>query len=167
MHRLFIGIDNGVTGTIGLIGEGAPVFIETPVKKEQNYTKKKDIITRIDVRAFRKILNDAMEGLRTDEVVVGMERPMFNPERYNATVSAARAFEAELCTIESMELPLVYLDSREWQKALLPQGVSGPELKKASKDVSSRLFPGLAEEIARHGDGDGLLIAEHMRRTGL
>lgn len=164
MHRLFIGIDNGVTGTIGILGESAPAFMETPVKKEQNYTKKKDLITRIDSVALRDIIAGAMQGLRPDEVIVGMERPMFNPERYNATVSAARAFEAQLCVIESLGLPLVYMDSREWQRELLPQGVSGSELKKASRDIASRLFPGLSEGISHHGDGDGILIAEHMRR---
>lgn len=167
MHRLFIGIDNGVTGTVGILGEGKPLFLETPIRKEQNYTKKKDVITRIDIRELTSVLRHASEGLRPDEVVVGMERPMFNPQRYNATVSAARAFEAQLCVIETLGFPLVYLDSREWQKELLPHGVSGPELKKASKDVASRLFPGLSDAISGHGDGDGLLIAEHMRRNNL
>lgn len=163
---MFIGIDNGVTGTIGIVGENEPFFTEVPVKKEQNYTKRKDIITRIDVCAFADILRKAAEGLRPDEVFVGIERPMINPKFFASTVSAARAFEAELCTVESLGYGFMFLDSKEWQKSLLPQGVKGSsEQKSESMDIACRLFPSLGEQIRKHKDGDGILIAEHLRRN--
>ena len=166
MHRLFIGIDNGVTGTIGMVGENEPVFVEVPVKKEQNYTKKKDIITRIDICALSDILRDAAKDLRPDEVFIGIERPLINPKFFAATVSAARAFEAELCTIESLGFGFMFLDSKEWQKSLLPQGIKGSaEQKSESMDIACRLFPTLSEEIKKHKDGDGILIAEYLRRS--
>ena len=48
-HKVYIGIDNGVTGTIAWVGEGVcPGILETPVKSEQSYTREKKNITRID-----------------------------------------------------------------------------------------------------------------------
>lgn len=168
MHNIYIGIDNGVTGTIGILGKKAPMFVEIPTKKEQNYTKKKDLITRIDSVALAELLRNATEGCRPDEVFVAMERPLINPQRFSSTVSAARALESVLCTIEAMGFGYMYLDSKEWQRKLLPQGISGPaEQKKASLDIATRLFPSVAETIKKHKDGDGILIAEHIRREGL
>ena len=49
MAKLYIGIDNGTSGTIGILGEHNNLFIETPIIKEQSYTKKKEMISRIDI----------------------------------------------------------------------------------------------------------------------
>lgn len=48
--RYYIGIDNGVTGSIGVIAEDRSVvsFWKTPIIKQQDYTKAKKNITRID-----------------------------------------------------------------------------------------------------------------------
>jgi hypothetical protein len=73
-----------------------------------------------------------------------------------------RALEATLIALEEMEWPYSYIDSKEWQKVMLPSGLKGSDLlKKASLDVGKRLFPTL--NIKK--DADGLLIAEYMRRT--
>ena len=46
MSKIYIGIDNGTSGTIAVVGDGiTPVFVHTPIKKEQNYTKAKKIIS--------------------------------------------------------------------------------------------------------------------------
>ena len=48
-HKIYIGIDNGVTGTIGWVVENlCPGSEETPVKEEQSYTKAKKKINRVD-----------------------------------------------------------------------------------------------------------------------
>ena len=53
MHKLYIGIDNGVTGTVAWVSNVVPSgFIETPVKSEQNYTREKKNVTRIDTKAW-------------------------------------------------------------------------------------------------------------------
>jgi hypothetical protein len=86
---------------------------------------------------------------------------MVNSTRFNATLSAIRALEATLIALEESQFPYEYIDSKEWQKLLLPKGLKGSdELKKASLDVGKRMFPEL--EIKK--DADGLLIAEFMRR---
>ena len=163
MSKVYIGIDNGTTGTIGITGDGIqPIIYHTPAKKEQNYTKKKDNITRLDAKGFAEILS----AYDKNDVMVVMERPMVNPTRFKSTTSALRCFEAELTLIEHFGLPYCYVDSKDWQRILLPKGIKGSdEQKKASKDIGKRLFPSLAD--FKHTDFDGLLIAEYARRKNL
>lgn len=153
----FIGIDNGVTGSIGIITKEFYKFIPTPVIKQLSYTKAKQNITRIDHNQLKKILSE-YDNIK----MIGIERPMVNPKRFKASVSALRALENTLIVIESLNLPFEYLDSKQWQKVLLPSGIKGsPELKKASKEIGSRMFP-LIE--TKKDDYDGILIAEYIRR---
>lgn len=163
MARIFIGLDNGVTGTIGIVGEGIqPQIYHTPVKKELNYTKKKDNITRLDANGFANLLKQ----FEPSNAIVVMERPMVNPTRFKATTSALRCFEAQLILIEHLGFAYCYVDSKEWQRELLPKGIKGSdEQKKASKDIGKRLFPQLAD--FKHTDFDGILIAEYARRKNL
>lgn len=162
-HLVLVGVDNGVTGTIGIVGEGIePKIYHTPVKKEQNYCKKKDNITRLDANGFADILKQ----FDAKDVMVVMERPMVNPTRFKATTSALRCFEAQLILIEHLNLAYCYVDSKDWQRELLPKGIKGSdEQKKASKDIGKRLFPQLAD--FKHTDFDGILIAEYARRKNL
>jgi hypothetical protein len=89
---------------------------------------------------------------------------MVNSTRFNASLSAIRALEATLIALEESKLPYEYIDSKEWQKHLLPKGLKGSdELKKASLDIGKRLFPSL--ELKK--DADGVLIAEYLRRKQL
>lgn len=162
MSKIYVGIDNGISGTIGIVGEGIdPVFVKTPVKKEQDYTKDKKIITRLDYSKFMELFS----GLNKNDVCVVMERAMVSPQRFVATASALRCHEAELIMIELLGCKHMFIDSKEWQKAMLPKGCSGEELKKASLDIGNRLFPQFEE--VKHPDRDGLLIAEYARRKNL
>lgn len=162
MSKIWAGIDNGVSGTIGIVGEGIePIFVKTPVKKEQDYTKAKKIITRLDYSKFMELFS----GLNKNDICVVMERVMVNPQRFAATVSALRCHEAELIMIELLGCKHMFIDSKEWQKAMLPKGCSGEELKKASLDIGNRLFPQF--EDVKHPDRDGILIAEYARRKNL
>ena len=163
MSKVYIGIDNGTSGTIGIVGdEIIPHFYLTPTKKEQNYTKAKNNITRLDWKAFKDIL----EGFKAESTIVLMERPLVNPTRFKTTTSALRCFEAQLILVESMGYRIIYVDSKDWQKVMLPKGTQGSdELKKASLDIGARLFPMFAD--VKHPDRDGLLIAEYARRKNL
>ena len=163
MSKVYIGIDNGVTGTVGIVGdEMSPVFVKVPVVKEQNYTKAKQNITRVDSNGLKHLL----EQYIGKDVMVLKERPLVNPTRFKATTSALRCFEAELIIVELFGFPHIYIDSKEWQRTLLPKGLKGSdEQKKASLDIGNRLFPQFMQ--VRHADRDGLLIAEYARRQKL
>ena len=150
------------------MGEHNNVFLETPIIKEQSYTKKKDIISRVDINRLYEILAEAMnnEGCQPSDCMVVMERPLINPEMFKTSMNASRTLEAELCVVEMLSIPHVYIDSRQWQRELLPQGIKGSaELKKASKDIGIRIFPAHTELIARHKDADGILIAYWARKN--
>jgi hypothetical protein len=163
MHSIYIGIDNGVTGSIGIIGTDWSEFIRTPTKSEQNYTKTKGNISRINFPVLKGLLEVYLGG----NGVAIIERPMVNPGRFKSTTSALRSLEATLIVLEELDFPYMYCDSKQWQKELLPAGIKGPELKTASVDIGCRLFPNHEHFIKKHKDADGLLIAEWARRSNL
>ena len=163
---IFFGIDNGTTGSIGIIYEdGTSLFFLPPVFLEQSYTVKKQKITRINQPKLFNILNEVIKNIDKTQIRVMLERPMINPVRFKASISAARCLESTLNILESLELSYQYLDSKKWQKLLLPSGTKGTaELKKASSDIGNRLFPKFKELYKKHGDADGILIAEYCRQ---
>jgi hypothetical protein len=161
VNKIFIGIDNGVTGSIAILKEGSNsdfTFIKTPVKKELNYTKTKAYINRIEVIKLKELFS-GLEG--ADFVMALIERPMVNPTRWVASVSAIRALEATQGVLEQLGIPYAFIDSKEWQKALLPSGLKGDELKTASLAVGKRLYPSVT---IKHPDNDGLLIAHYCKQ---
>lgn len=160
MKKIYIGIDNGTTGTIGIVGnETEPQLHHTPVKKEQDYTKAKKQVTRLDCIGLKSILDQ----FNHNEICVVMERPMINPTRWTASMSAIRCLEATLIILEMLGIPHQFIDSKEWQREMLPKGIKGSdEQKKASLDIGNRLFPQFAD--FKQKDRDGILIAEYARR---
>lgn len=173
MKKVYIGIDNGVTGTIGILEDGnEPRFFRTPTKVCQDYSKTKKNITRVDFEKLYEILLPYKDS--AFEVKVCMERPMVNPSLWKASESALRAFEVTWACIEFLKFPHSFCASTDWQKALLPQnlpkkldkngkpkGYDPTVLKKASLDIGNRLFPQFKD--FKHPDRDGLLIAEWER----
>ena len=181
----WIGIDNGVTGSIGIIKDGKAEYFPMPVKSEQSYTKAKQSITRINFDKLIGILSNYLDDPQGVRCMI--ERPMVNPARFKASASALRALESTIIVLEKLGIPYQYVDSKEWQKALLPKGRRGPrkrkrmkinykansiKLKNASCDIACRLFPSVRKKlisISKRGnekkiDGDSLLIAEYFRR---
>ena len=163
MSKIYCGIDNGVSGTIGFVGDNiSPQFYHTPVKKEQDYTKCKKLVSRLDYTAFTKLFS----AYNKNDIIILMERPLVNPAKFIATASALRCHEAELIMIEVMGIKHMFIDSKEWQRALLPKGTKGAdEQKEASLCIGNRLFPMYSD--FNHKDRDGLLIAEYARRSNL
>jgi len=156
-NRVFIGIDNGVSGAITILSESGEVLrhAKTPVKNCLNYTKKKAFHNRVNFQELKAVLN--MGSSYAPFCMI--ERPMVNPMRWVASVSAIRCLEATEIVLEELLIPYQFIDSKEWQKALLPAGLKGNELKKAADDVAKRLFP---KQIVFNADS--LLIAEYCRR---
>ena len=161
---IYCGIDNGSTGTIGLINNEKSLFVLTPNKAVLNYQKKAKHISRVDYPALYEFLSPYPPlGIK-----VFVERPMVDPSRFSSSASGLRAFEATLICLEQLGYSYSVVDSKQWQKKMLPEGIKGSaELKKASVDVGCRLFPQFAEVIRKHKDADGLLIAEWARREKL
>lgn len=163
--KKYIGIDNGVTGSLTII-EKETVHLSMPIKIEQSYTKKKQNISRIDTIRLSEIFRKySIEGYSFCLI----ERPMINPGRWKASMSAIRALEATLIVLEDFNVPYQYIDSKEWQGYFLPseivknKEIKGSKksylLKKAAIDIARRLFPKIKTK-----DADSLLIAEYARR---
>ena len=156
----FIGIDNGVSGSIAILNEEGHVlhYGLTPIERCLNYTKHKAWINRIRQDAMIVILKDYNRNLGQ----CLLERPLVNPARFKATISAIRALESTQIALESLKIPYEFIDSKEWQRELLPKGLQKEELKAASDSICKRLFPSVT--LKHPGDGDSLLIAEYLRR---
>lgn len=173
--KVYLGIDNGVTGTIGILSDHFQIVKQTPVKKVQDYTKKKKNISRIDRAGFTAIIDWVKSYYNTPpytgaRIHAVLERPYMTNQfsKINAIISAHRAFEATLIILETHEISYEVIDSKQWQKEHLPKGVTGsPQLKKCSMEKGIQLFPALKPKIEKHGDADGLLIAEWARRNNL
>jgi len=152
---IVLGVDNGISGTIGAIfDDGSYEFFKTPIRTTISYTKKYQSVSRIDVPALRLLF----DCYRDKEVKIFLERPMVNPAMFKATISAIRSLEATLITIEDYKFSLEYIDSKQWQKEILPSGIKGStELKKASLEIGKRMFPKINWE--KFKDADGILIA--------
>lgn len=161
--KTYIGIDNGVSGSVAILNPGAPALLfPTPIFLDWNYTKEKKRINRIDRQVLKNKLEEGVKTSNVFNVFVLMERPMVSPQRFQASVSALRALEATLGVLEDLGYAFQYIDSREWQKKLLPSGCKGDALKSAAVAIARRLFPHIQTK-----DADALLIAEHARRLGL
>lgn len=163
MSNVYIGFDNGISGSVGVIDTNGAQFrlMKDFTKMEQNYTKKRGMITRVECVKLIAFL-EQWEG---ENVKIFIERPMVNPTRFQTTISAVRCLEAVLQSIEILGFHKQYIDSREWQKPLLPNGTKGPAcLKSASKEIGLRLWPEFGALFTKQGDADGMMIAEWCRR---
>ena len=164
--KTIIGIDNGVSGGIAfLIPSAVPSVHPTPVKEVFWYQKQARKLNRLDHVLFAGLLLRYVPSAFPVHVVI--ERPMVMPARFEATVSALRCYEATLVILEQVlpQTSIETVDSRAWQKEMLPAGLKGPQLKKASLQRGIELFPMCRDWIVRQGDADPLLIAEWARRN--
>ena len=156
---IYVGVDNGCTGSIGIIDTktNSSIYLNTPVFESLSYLKSRvSFLNRVNVNVLESIFVPLGK-----DVKVMLERPMVNPARFNQSLSAMRALEATLIVLERLNLRYEYIDSKEWQKALLPQHDAKADLKKLSKEIGMRFFPQI--EWKNFKDADGLLIAEYCR----
>lgn len=164
--KIFIGIDNGVSGSVAILDQTGAVlaYFRTPVFETLSYQKNASRIHRIATQLLENRLREFVP--RGTEGHILVERPMVMPARFAATVSALRAYEATLITAERVlpHFACETIDSRSWQKEMLGEGHKGPQLKVASAQRGGELFPGQKPMIASLKEADALLIAEWGRR---
>lgn len=168
-RTIFIGIDNGPSGSVGFLVYNhrglrvAELFMRTPTYMMQDYTKAKKRISQLDYDIMRKIFR----RIKNDNVISAMERPLVNPGRFVATAVGLRVHQQWLDLFNFFHLPMPSsLDSREWQKVLLPKGTEGEELKRRSREIADRLYPNACKHVAG-SDCDGMLICEWLRRQNM
>ena len=163
--KTYLFIDNGTTGSIAVIYPNGEWHVKpTPIYKTISYTKKLQYINRINVSEMKKLLNTAKRK-SDNNILVCLERPMVNASMFKTTQSAMRSLEATLICIEELMMPMMYVDSRQWQREMLPwkKGMDRKDLKEMSRQVGERLFPG----SKCNGDCDAILGCEWARRKNL
>ena len=150
-----IGIDNGPTGTIGILNDrfGA-LFEETPTQPCLHYGKKGTKTQRLNREELLRLLT----LLESSPIMAYLERP-FTGRFPAANISAARFYEATIISLEDLGIGYRTIDSREWQLPMLGKVKGSANLKKASMMRGIEMFPSHAKAIKSHGDADGLLIA--------
>ena len=163
--------DNGTTGTVGWIhGVNYANYdmIEVPVKKRASFHKDPRSTTVIDVEKLKGTILGWMEQAKLipKDIIAYRERPMINPKRWQASMSASRADEAETIMLEQLGIKYKYVDSKAWQRHVLPSsgkaGTTSDMLKAESMDIGLKEFkdhPGIVQCIRKHGDADGILGA--------
>jgi len=161
--KTIIGIDNGATGTIGIITPDKTFFFETPTAPYLHYGKRGSVSNRIDRKELTRLIREALDGIDYTSVRVMIERPFTaGPMMIKAMLAAHRCFEATICALEDLGLGYEVIDSAEWQAPSLGAVKGSAELKKASMLRGLQMYPQFSTLIKSHKDADGLLIAHHF-----
>lgn len=163
--KTVIFIDNGNTGSMGWYGEAGAGFCMVPVKTRMSHHVRPHKIKAVDGPALSALISNIIQrtGHGKEGVIVCRERPMINPRRWKASLSASRSDEAETIALEAAGVPFIYVDSKTWQHGTLPssgtKGVTSSTLKAESMAEGLRLFPEFSALIKKHKDADGILGA--------
>ena len=165
---MLISIDNGTTGTIAIFDDSQNLltFQKMPVRKCKNYQKVSQNISRIEVKKLSQLIvkyigNENTDTNATTATNAIIERPMINPQRFKASISASRALEAVLIVLEGQSIPYTFVDSKEWQKPLF-EGMEEKDTKLNSLQKGCELFPAYSAIIEKHGDADSALMGYHF-----
>jgi hypothetical protein len=160
--HITIGVDNGATGTIAIIGPDGSLFDVIPTKETLQGRAGK-VVTRVDHWAL-KVWLEANIPAPYSRAYAYIERP-FTGKFLNAVLPGQRAYEAVLIVLEQLGIGHETIDSKDWQRAILGDVKGSPALKKASMLRGMTMYPAHAPAIKSHGDADGLLIAHHYHKT--
>ena len=166
MAKCYLGMDNGTTGTLGVVYNDFIKFQKNPVRSVQHYTQKAQKRTRLDIVAFQELLDEIHNMVGNDPIYAVLERPMTG-KGSTAVISGMRFFEACCIMLEINGIGYEVIDSKKWQKMFLPDVKGSKELKNASRDRAIQMHPEFEELIKKHGDADGLLIAKYAQRSNL
>ncbi len=160
-----IGIDNGVTGAVAIKSTDYENFFPTPVYRDRNYTKKESTVTRVNGPLLYEHL--ALACACSHKVFILLERPLVNPRGFfTATMSAVRCLEAQLVVFEMLQREYMnvyyrYIDSKEWQSAMVPRAKGTEQLKEASTVRAFMEYPQYSS-VLHTQDGDALCILQYM-----
>lgn len=161
-------------------------FRLTPAIQALDYTQEIKYINRIDHVNLKKWFEYQIEiGKKylTEELkpLVILERPMVNPQRFNSSKIALRAFESTLIVLELLNLDYIIIDSKKWQHYFFGKNTSLIDLKYESqkrgievidsygqltnkdleKCINNELITEMKNIMVSHGDGDSLLMCEY------
>lgn len=166
---MVLGIDNGTTGSITILHNDGSVHSinKTPIRKILKYTKKVSHMNIIVMEDMIKIFESAKAANKDATIFAWVERPLINPMPmfFKASLSGIVSYVLTMLALEKAEIPYEFIDSKNWQSGILPEGTTGRDaLKEASVSTAKRLFPKEKIDISV---SDSVLIAEYFRRKSL
>ena|SRR5271165_4412275 len=158
---IYIGIDPGLNGAIGVLSEISPYWRsevhDTPTMVVSG-TKDKRVYNVPAMAALLKPFKGA-DALVVLEAVHSMPK-----QGVSSSFSFGEGFGMWKGIIAAYELPLELVSPQRWKKAILADQGKG---KDASRFKAIALFPALAEQLARKKDdgrAEAILMTEYGRR---
>lgn len=175
--KLVIGLDNGATGTVcSIIPEMKYIdFIQTPSIVSLDYPKDLQYISRIDINELSKWIKKKIKKAKKFynqpiKMIVVMQRPMVNPQRFKQSGNALRALEATIIMLQSLQIDYVIIDSKKWQHYFFGKNTMILDLKAQSMKKGLQILNNykirvkdkelMSDIIKKHGDADGMLICQ-------
>lgn len=175
--KLIIGLDNGATGTVcSIIPEMKYIdFIQTPSIVSLDYPKDLQYISRIDINELSKWIKKKIKKAKKFynqpiKMIVVMQRPMVNPQRFKQSGNALRALEATIIMLQSLQIDYVIIDSKKWQHYFFGKNTMILDLKAQSMKKGLQILNNykirvkdkelMSDIIKKHGDADGMLICQ-------
>lgn len=163
-ERLFVGIDNGVTGALAALDEAGRVIALAPLP----VTKIKSM-TVLDGATFKSRLDALCNGRRAHVLIEPAQ--MFTPGK-KALASTWMCYGALRAILETSGYAWEPVGPQRWQKVMFADHVRAvdQDSKKTSILVAKRLFPDTRlsrtekSKVPDSGMADALLIAEYARR---
>lgn len=175
--NLIFGLDNGATGTIcAIIPQYKYLdFIQTPSKVTLDYPKEITYINRVNINELTKFIKKNIKVAKkfykqSIKIIVVMQRPMVNPQRFKQSGHALRAFEATIITLQNLEIDYIIIDSKKWQHYFFGKNTLILDLKFQSMRKGLEILNNyklkvkekklMQNIIKKHGDADGMLICQ-------
>lgn len=181
---IFLGIDNGVTGAVGVInsepweiampGKASVKVYKTPVRKTLVGRRK---VSVYETSGMFGILESAVAHEDRAFCVLEHAQPMsrwvLDPttkkkvKRTEGVVSVARYIEGFGIwqgMLVAMQIPFEIVHPKVWQKTMLLNDTSRQHKKSDSVARANRLFPDLRLTPSRHNEADAVCMAEYARR---
>lgn len=167
--RVIHAMDNGVTGSMAtLFPDGTMVYQKNPTRKTRENRKHPKEINRLNY----DVLLDYLRSLPKDvPLLIATERPA-TTKNMISSISGARFSEAlTLVTEQLMKerdgVRVRVVDSGEWQKPMLPSGLTGEAKKAASLALGKTMYPDIKFPAKKGTDADAIIMAVWAKNTNL
>lgn len=155
---IYIGIDPGLTGAVGVLDGSESVVYDTPIAKEG----KRTVYVPKEMDAILRLVKGAA-NLHKEQVHVFIERVHSMPHQGVASsFNFGIGFGMWLGIIAALNLPVDKVTPQNWKRTML----HGQQKDKDSARIRAiELFPNVSLALKKHhGRADALLIAEFGRR---
>lgn len=158
-HNVYIGVDNGLSGAIGILFAGSGQATRPENEHHPMVTRSATIAGKDGRRLHYKAVRDTFNRFSDAGAIIILEYP-FRGQNSRAVGYGMAAWECVMIAAEVAAIPVHHVAAKTWQKELFG-GIKGTaELKKASRVYGETLWPWLKPNKGAHGgDFDAMMLA--------